>query len=74
MELLGSNLIHLCGYDADGIRTGMVRTLKDFFEVILYWLMIGTATLCFLIFILFLAVLDLLTTAVNKLSRSKNND
>lgn len=74
MELLRSNLIHFCHYDADSIRTGMARSLKDFFEIILYWIIIGTATVCFVIFVLFLAVLDLLSTAVNKLSRSKKDD
>jgi len=74
MELLGSNLIHVCHYDADSIRTGMVRTLKDIFEFVLYWILIGTVTILFVFFIIGLAIVDLLMEMFNKITRSKKDD
>lgn len=74
MELPRSNTIHFCRYDADSIRTGMVRTLKDIFEFVLYWILIGTVTILFVFFIIGLAIVDLLMEMFNKITRSKNND
>ena len=74
MELLGSNPFHIWCDDADSIRTGMVRTLKDIFEFVLYWILIGTVTILFVFFIIGLAIVDLLMEMFNKITRSKKDD
>jgi len=70
MELSRSNPFHIWCDDADSIRTDMVGTLKDFFESVLYWILIGTVTILFVIFMLGLAIVDLLMDIVSKITRS----
>jgi len=74
MELSRSNPFHIWCDDADSIRTGMVRTLKDIFEFVLYWILIGTVTILFVFFIIGLAIVDLLMEMFNKITRSKKDD
>lgn len=70
MELFRSNPFHIWCDDADSIGTDMVGTLKDFFEFVLYWILIGTVTILFVIFMLGLAIVDLLMDIVSKITRS----
>jgi len=74
MELSRGNPFHIWCDDADSIRTGMVRTLKDIFEFVLYWILIGTVTILFVFFIIGLAIVDLLMEMFNKITRSKKDD
>ena len=70
MELLGGNTGYVLFNDNSCVGIDMVGTLKDFFEFILYWILIGTVTILFVIFMLGVAIVDLLMDIVSKITRS----
>lgn len=74
MELSRSNPFHIWCDDVDSIRTDMVRSLKDFLSIVVYWLFIGTVTILFVFFMLGMAIVDLLMEMFNKITRSKKDD